>query len=247
VSHCLGVLKGAEGGILVEQIRRTYIYYSDDKILDLRRQIPPSRWESVKQRLSGVEVTVLGSGGKISMVPPGEDTIFSSLQRVWVDLDEQGWIGSFDEPNKFVYGQLVFYYGIFSMFNPPLFVLAGATDQTIVVLGGSQEHVRSQRGRKIRVAADAVPVVMEPEVATELYASEAALAGMPTESLTAGPDEDPRAGYSAKLYRDWNWRGNKMEYEVLARIELRSSDPWPPSVESPKNVLVGSPLFVAQV
>lgn len=229
----------------MEQIRRTYIYYSDDKILRLRRQIPLGRWERVKQRLGGVEVTVLGSGARISMVPPGEETILSSLQRVWVDLDEQGRIDTFDEPEEFVYGKLVFYYGIFDMFDPPLFVLAGATDRTIVVLGGQKIHVRGFRDREIRVAPDAAPIVMEPEVATVLYASEAALPGARTQSLTAAPDEDLRAGYAAKMYRDWNWQGNKMEFEVLARIELRSRTS-PPFVESPKNVLVGTPVFVAQ-
>ena len=50
------------------QVRRTYIYYSDEKILDLRQQIPTTRWDKVKQNLSGVEVTVLGSGAKIPML-----------------------------------------------------------------------------------------------------------------------------------------------------------------------------------
>ena len=226
----------------MEQIRRTYIYYSDDKILDLRQQIPLGRWEKVKQRLGGVEVTVLGSGAKISMVPPGEDTILSSLQRVWADLDDQGRIGTFDGPREFVYGKLVFYYGVFDMFDPPLFILAGATDSTIIVLGGQKIHVRGFRDREIRVAPDAVPIVMEPEVGTVLYAS---MFEARTENLTAAPDEDVRAGYAAKMYSDWNWRGNKMEFEVFARIELRSRAS-PPFVESPKNVLVGSPVFVAQ-
>lgn len=229
----------------MEQIRRTFIHYSDDKILEQRQQIPPSRWDKVKQRLSGAEVTILGSGAKISMVPREEETIFSSLQRVWADLDEQGMIGSFDEPKEYFYGTLIFNYGIFGMFDPPLFVLAGATERTIIVLGGRQEYVRGFRNRGIRVAVDAAPVVMEPEIGNILYASVTASPEVPTESLTAAPDEDLRAGYAAKLYRDWNWQGNKMEYEVLARKELNSRAS-PPFVESPKNVLIGAMVFVAQ-
>lgn len=227
-------------------IRRTYIYYSDEKIRGLREQIPPSRWEAVKQRLSGVEVTVLGSGAKISTVPPDDDSIFSSLQRVWVDLDEQGLVGTFDEPKEFVYGHLDFYYRIFSEFDPPLFVVAGATGRTIVVLGGSQANVRGFRGRDLRVRDGAAPVVMETELGIKLYAAEEALSGKPSNSRTAMPGEDFSADYAAKLYGDLKLTGYKMEYEVLARIELRSMVSHSAFVDSPKDVLVGSPLFVAQ-
>ena len=86
---------------------------------------------------------------------------------------------------------------------------------------------------------------MEPDLAITLYAAEANLAGAGTESLTADRDEDLRAGYAGRMYTDWNRKGKKMEFEVLARIELRS-ETSPPFVESPKNVLIGSPVFVAQ-
>jgi hypothetical protein len=45
-----------------------------------------------------------------------------------------------------------------------------------------------------------------------------------------------------------NWRGiggSKMEFEVLARQDGRSSVSAP-YLESPKEVLIGSPIFVAQ-
>ena len=61
------------------------------------------------------------------------------------------------------------------------------------------------------------------------------------------PDEDSRAGYAAKLYSDLKLTGHRMEYEVLARIELQSRVSHSAFVDSPKDVLVGSPLFVAQV
>jgi hypothetical protein len=51
----------------------------------------------------------------------------------------------------------------------------------------------------------------------------------------------------ARLYEDWQSRKiSRMEFEVLARSELRSSV-HPPFVESTKGVLIGSPVFVAQI
>ena len=168
------------------------------------------------------------------------------MQAVWVDLADEGLIGSFDEPEHFFYGQLVFYYGIFDMADPPVFFLVGSTDRTIVGLGGSKRHVRGFRGREIPVADGAQAVVMEPDVATLIYTASEGVSQVPTESPTAAPEEDIRAIHVAALYENWQfWKGKKMKFEILARRELLSSVS-PPNVESPKNVLIGSPIFVAQ-
>lgn len=230
----------------MENTRRTYVYYSDAKILELRQQMPLSRWERATRRVTEVGGTVLGTGGKIGIGPPASEPILLTMQAVWIDLFDEGLIGSFDEPEQFFYGRLVFYYGIFDEVDPSVFFLVGATDRTIVGLGGSKKHVRGFRGREIPVADDAQAVVMEPDVATLIYTASETPSQGSTESLTAEPGEDIRANHVAGLYKNWQfWRGRKMEFEILARRELLSPVS-PPYVESPKNVLIGSPIFVAQ-
>jgi hypothetical protein len=224
--------------------RRTYIYYSDEKILALKDEVPPPRWTRALGRVNKIGATVLGSGGEISIGPPSSEPILQTLQAVWVDLADEGEIGTFDDPAKrYFYGTLTFYYGLFKLVDPPVFFLVGATDKTIVALGGAWKHVRGFRGRDEIPIPDegAQPVVVEPDVATVLYES----SGASTEIEALTGNDDIRAIHVAGLYHNWKfWKGKKLEFEVLARKELRSSVS-PPSIESPTDVLIGSPVFVA--
>jgi hypothetical protein len=246
----LGVRCSAKEVVTVSHTRRTYIYYSDHKILEQKRQVPLSRRKRAKERLKDVqeaEVTVLGTGAKVGIGPRASEPILRTMQEVWVDLADERRIGTFDEPSEYFYGKLVFYYGLFRYIDPPVFFLVGATDQTIVALGGSRKYVRGHRGKEIPAAEDAEEVVMEPDVAALIYKAEAAASDRPSIELPPpAPDEDIRAVYVAKIFRNWKHsKSAKMEYEVLARRELESSVS-PPTVEAPTNVLVGTPIFVAQ-
>ena len=228
---------------------RTYIYYSDDKIHDLAQQLPlPSWWRRAIGRVRGVGGSGPGGiGGKIDIGPPEPEPILRTMQRVWRQLDQQQEIGTFDEPKRCFYGRLGFYYGAFDVVDPPVFFLVGATDRTIVALGGSLKHVRGHRDREIRAAENAEKVTMEPDVAAVIH----------TASMTDSLDES-KATPSAAATEDWaihvagihrNWegrKGNKMEFEVLARQEGRSRVSAP-FAESPRDVLIGSPIFVAQM
>ena len=226
--------------------QRTYIYYSDDKIRDYQQQVTPSKWKSALRRLEQLEAKVLGSGGTLKFGPPASDPILRSMQTMFSDLANQGLVGTFDEPRRYFHGTLEFHYGFFNLVNPPVIFLVGATDRTLVALGGSQKHVRGFRDRKeIPVADGARAVVMEPDVATLIYASEASPPGLPPEEPPLARGEDIRARHVAGMYKNWKSRGEKMEFEVLARKEL-VSPVSAPYTESPMNVLIGSPVFIAQ-
>lgn len=220
---------------------RAYIYYSDDKILELSQQIPEPR----RGRLRGVGVTVVGTGGNVNWQQP-EETVLQKLQRIWEHLDREQLVGSFDEPKQYFHGQLEFYYGIFDVVNPPVFFLAGSTDQTIIGLGGSTRHVRGHRDEEMRVSDNTPNVTMEPEVATLLYgASQVSPDSTPTEVVMGPGTTDRWPIYLAGMYTNWQfWKGRKSVFEVLARQEGRSHVSGPP-LESPRNVLIGSPIFVA--
>ena len=221
--------------------RRTYIYYSDEKILGLKDDVPAPRWTRALGRVNKIGATVLGSGVEIGIGPPSSEPILQTLQAVWVDLADEGEIGTFDDPAKrYFYGKLPFYYGLFKLVDPPIFFLVGATEKTIVALGGEWKHVRGFRGHEVPVADEgAQAVVVEPDVATVLYEA----SGAPEiEALTE--KDDIRAIHVAGLYGNWKfWKGRKLEFEVLARKELRSTVSQ--FVESPTDVVIGSPVFVA--
>jgi hypothetical protein len=168
------------------------------------------------------------------------------MQAVWRYLDEERLVGSFDEPRQFFYGQLEFYYGDFDTVNPPVWFLVGATDQTIVALGGSKKHVRGFRDQDVRPAENAQSVTMEPDVATLIYTAEAGSSEAPINAPTAATDQDLWATPVALIHSNWQFqKGKKMVFEVLARREGMSRVSGPP-LESPKDVLIGSPIFVAQ-
>ena len=225
---------------------RTYIYYSEDKIRDYQQRVTPSKWKSALGRLEQLEAKVLGSGGTLKFRPPAPDTMLGSMQTMFSDLASQGMVGTFDEPRDYFHGTLVFHYGFFNLVKPPVIFLVGATDRTLVALGGSQKHVRGLRdGKEIPVADGARVVVMEPDVASLIYASEARPAGLPSEEPPLARGEDIRARHVASMSKNWKSRPEKMEFEVLAHKEL-ISPVSAPYTESPMNVLIGSPVFIAQ-
>jgi hypothetical protein len=187
----------------------------------------------------------MGTGGKVGIGPPESEPVLRSMQEMWVDLLWEGRIGTFDQPREYFHGQLVFYYGFFNIVDPPVFFLLGATDHTIVALGGSQKHARGHRGGEIPVADSAGAVVMEPDVAEFIYQTEVGSSRAEMESPPQAPVDDIRADHVALLYENWRFtRGSKMAFEVLARTELESSVSSP--VAESQDVLFGSPVFVAQ-
>jgi uncharacterized protein DUF7019 len=227
---------------------RTYVYYSNDKIADLEQQLPvPPWWRRALGRIRGAGVGVPGGpSASVNVGPPNPEPILRTMQRVWRYLDsELKLVGTFDDSKEYFYGRLEFYYGIFDSVNPPVFFLVGATNQTIVALGGSKKHVRGHRDQEIRAAENAQNVTMEPDVAKLIHTASAA--GSSITMPAAAPGEDIWASYVAGMYSNWSfWEGRKAVYEVLARKEAPLSRVSPPTVEVSKEVLFGSPIFVAQ-
>jgi hypothetical protein len=226
---------------------RTYIYYSDDKIRELAQQLPSPWWRRALRRIRGGEIDVLGVGAGIDIAPE-PDLMIRDMQRVWRHLDSRGQVGTFDEPRQYFHGQLAFSYGIFDVVKPPVFFLIGDTKQTIVALGGQQRHVRGFRDQLPGATSEAPSLVMESEVARALFKSFASGSSLSsTETPTTILDDDLWAKDVALMYYNREaWQGARIEFEVLARREklTRISLPF---LDKPRDVLVGSPVFVAQM
>ena len=79
----------------------------------------------------------------VKLREPEHDPILQLLQSVWKKLDRQRAVGTFDEPKSFFYGQLEFYYAEYQEkpLPSPVLFLAGATDRTVLGLGGSLKYV----------------------------------------------------------------------------------------------------------
>ena len=87
---------------------------------------------------------------------------------------------------------------------------------------------------------------MEWDVAEVIYRAEIPLEDRHRIS-TLESSGDLKAFYVATMYKDWQSRkGDKVEFEILAHKEGTVSHLSLPSVESPIQVVFGSPIFVAQ-
>ena len=219
---------------------RDYIYYSDRKIRELDADMH-RWWRSIKS----LDVKVLGTGiGGTRESNSEERFLLPAMNRVWEDLKRRGEVGTIDEPKEFFHGYLPFNYGIFTRSDPPVFFLLGTTDQTIVALGGSIEHVRGHRGRIPKPDSGAQPVVLESDVVALISEAEDKPPEERQRSLRKPGDA---AIHVAGMNRNRPfWMGSTAEFEILARREL-SSRVHPPQVESAINVLIGSPIFVARI
>jgi hypothetical protein len=197
-------------------------------------------------RLRKIDVKVAGTGIGAEWAPHDKKTVLDALQDVWRVLDKADKIGTLDEDKPYCHGEIELYQGIFDTVDPPVWFLVGETDRTIVALGGRAKHVRGYRGNElIRARDDAKKVTMEPDVAIAIYLAEADSAES-TGLLAQASGDNLWAVYVAGMLHNWQLsRGTRMKYEVLARKE-KSAMASAPFLDSPKRVLIGTPLFVAQ-
>ncbi|MFI1363922.1 DUF7019 family protein [Streptomyces griseochromogenes] len=226
---------------------RTYIYYSDDKVNEIAQQLSaPSWWRKALRRISGVQGQIAGTGVGVDIERGEPEPTLQTLQKVSDYLDQQREVGTFDDPGRYFHGQLRFYHGIFDVVNPPVFFLLGSTGKTIVALGGSKKHVRGFRDQEVRAAENAQSVTMEPDVAELIHAADGDDSTPVPAGIPPTAQGDSWAIHVAGMYLNWQHsQRSNMEFEVLARREAYSRV-TAPFLDSPKDVLIGSPIFVAQ-
>jgi hypothetical protein len=92
-------------------------------------------------------------------------------------------------------------------------------------------------------AQNAKDVTLEQDVAGEIYAGPDI--GIP-EASTPEEARNLWATHVAGMYKNWRFfRGKQMEFEVLAVSQKFLRGFSAPPLESPRDILIGSPIFVA--
>ena len=181
-----------------------------------------------------LNLTILG--GKHASEAPAGGSRTARLQRVVRFLEEYGDLGTVDEPGQFFWGLMPLRWGPFPT-EPTLVYFRGATERTVMGIGGSSNHVLGASP----AGAPATPRSLTP-------------------SLLAGLRTDPEIGALAEAIRQEDraeqrdavaavHRANEVvpgpEQNVECVAKRLLYEPRPTS--GGMAVLLGSPLYVALV
>ena len=115
-----------------------YIYISDSKVDMLLSQIPHEQKRKIATEFK-FDLKVLSASRKSEVET--EDNRVARLETVIAFIHEYGNIGSVDDPNEYVEDELLMRWGSYEYPESPLIYFAGETEQTVVGLAGSKNHV----------------------------------------------------------------------------------------------------------
>jgi hypothetical protein len=199
---------------------RYYYYISDAKVDMLLPQVDPG-FAAKRTTEFGVSLNPLSGKRKRETVP---DRVVR-LERVIQHLDDFCDVGTIDEPGQYFRGRLA----MRVLQKPGFLYFTGATDDTVVGLGGSSGHLTA--GAKPKEDEGFGPSM---------------LPGM-VQGLTAiTDDEAPEGVLELAHLAQRNARGDEQEVEFIAKRLRHGPSPYP-ELDGGRSlrVLVGSPLFVA--
>lgn len=214
-----------------------YVYVSDSKVDMLLPQIDPGAGAKRKVEV-GVDLKVLSA--KRTGESPA-DNRYSRLLTVVEYLRDHGDLGSVDEPGQFFWGMLPMRWGAFPGDpSASLVFFGGRSADTIVGLGGSHRHV-----------CDTVPDAAAHGVGRSMMASMLDGLGVTSdledEYVADAMDSDLDRADRAALARvqravgSLRWPAQNVEFVAKRLLHGESPD------GSAKSVLLGTPLYVANV
>jgi hypothetical protein len=199
---------------------RYYVYISSSKIDMLLPQVDPG-FAGKRSTELGVNLKLVTGKRKVE----SDANRITQLERVVRYIDDFCDVGTIDEPGQYFRGRLAM-----RMRQAQDFVyFAGATEDTVVGLGGSSGHV-------IGGAAPKDDAVFSPSMLPGMVAGLTAMAA----------DEAPESALELAYMANRNLRGDEQEVEFVAKRLRHGPSPYPELDRGRSvNVLVGSPLFVA--
>lgn len=199
---------------------RYYVYISDSKVDMLLPQVDP-KFAGKRSTEVGVNLKLVTGKRKVE----SDADRIARLERVVRHIDDFCDVGTIDEPGQYFRGRLAM-----RMQQAQGFIyFAGATEDTVVGLGGSSGHI-------IGGAAPKEDAVFSPSLLPGMVAGLTAMAA----------DEAPESALELAYMANRNMRGDEQELEFIAKRLRHGLSPYP-ELDGGRsvNVLVGSPLFVA--
>jgi len=216
----------------------------------LLSQIPHGQKKKIATEFK-FDLKVLGASRKAET--EDEDNRFTRLEAVTAFVREYGNVGSVDEPDEYIEGELLMRWGpyinLYHSEGAPLVYFGGSTDQTIVGLGGSSKHVIGNEGQSQAHSHSITPYLIS-------YLQEQL-------GLSSGPKLDYRSQQVVEIvnfgvpFTDQEreaqplhavylatdqMQGPEQRLEFLAKKLLYGSYP-----RSEKQILLGTPIYVAMV
>jgi len=221
-----------------------YLYISDAKVDMLLPQIP----HDVKTRIATefkFDLKLLSAARKTET--ESADDRVTRLEAVVAFIREYGNLGSVDQPDEYIEGDLDMRWGpyinAYSDRESPLIYFGGVSEQTIVGLGGSAKHVLGNTSLSPAHSHSATPFLVY-RLAKELGLS------MESENLTGNlvgntsTDQFDSEYWSLRAVElaTTQMKGPLQQVEFVAKRLLYGK-----GNSKKKKVLLGTPLYVAMV
>ncbi|GAA3436917.1 DUF7019 family protein [Kutzneria kofuensis] len=199
---------------------RYYVYISDSKVDMLLPQVDPG-FAGKRSTEVGVNLKVVTGKRKVE----SDADRIARLERVVRHLDDFCDVGTIDEPGQYFRGRLAMRW---KQAAPGLVYFGGATEDTVVGLGGASGHIFGGTAPKDAVFAPSQ------------------LPGLVQGLEAIAADDAAESSLELAYLANRNLRGDEQEVEFVAKRLRHGPSPYP-ELDGGKavSVLVGSPLFVA--
>ncbi|MFI6097020.1 DUF7019 family protein [Lentzea sp. NPDC051213] len=205
---------------------RYYVYISDAKVGMMLEQVDPA---FARKRSSEVGLSLKVVSAKRKVETPASERV-ARLERVVRDLDDHYDVGTVDEPGQYFRGRMKLRWG--PVGDASVVFFSGATENTVLGLGGATGHVLGTKGQPEQ------NVVFAPSSMPGL------LAGL--DAVLAESGELPPNALGSVHMANRTVRGAEQELEFVAKRLAHGPSPYPELDPKPgMKVLLGSPIFVA--
>lgn len=230
----------------MDNAMKYFIYISDTKIDMLSSQIPRRLLEQLAVELN-IDVKLLGTGiaTKIISNQP-EETRYSKLRLITAYVEKHLSVGWIDAPDSYFKGSLPMRWGVYPErdASPVVVYFGGASNDTILGLTGSPQHILGNRN----TSSTSVLQHVSPSV----WALPSLLFILQGEKHIADQMQPPANMSPAHLveYATTNMSGPAQNLEFLAKTLWRGPRLKYEHRQQEGNqqyVLLGSPLYVALI
>jgi hypothetical protein len=236
-SHLRGIEKPGARASLTPL--KYFVYVSRTKAEMLYAQVP---FEHRRGLAAKLKLVLPPESGAAPISASADEALLAKTKLAVAFLEEQGLVGTVDEPNSYFRGRLDLRWGPYGRSREQLVYFGGGTEKTILGLGGSLKHVVGQVGGSGADSASGTPFLVR------VLSAELGLASEELPKFLRGNGSS--MALAAVKMASTQMTGPAEKIEFVARKLLGSRDPgvnydW--GSESGRQVLLGSPIYAALV